>query len=83
MLSAISFIVQLLCLYFVVESAGANDCILAEEIRCGKFKWHSVIIGVLRQAPDRQLPVKRLRKKVSSLCWCILGIKCFFFMIFV
>ena len=29
-----------------------------------QFKWKSVIKAVLRQAPDQELPIKRLRKKV-------------------
>jgi len=48
----------------VVHSA-ADDSSVSEAVRCGKFKWHPVIIDVLQQAPNKQLPMKKLRKKVS------------------
>lgn len=31
------------------------------------FNWKSTIKAVLRQAPDQQLPIKRLRKKVNGI----------------
>jgi len=43
----------------------AVDSITSEVVHCDKFKWNPVIIEVLQQAPDKQLPVKKLRKKVS------------------
>ena len=31
----------------------------------GTFKWDAAIIGVLKEATDNELPVKRIRKKVG------------------
>lgn len=33
----------------------------------GKFNWGSVIKQVLKKAPDNELPVKKLRKKVIRI----------------
>jgi len=43
----------------------ADDTCLSEVVHNTKFKWHPTIIGILQQAPNKQLPVKKLRKKVS------------------
>ena len=32
----------------------------------GTFKWESAIIGVLKRAPDNEISVKKLRKKVHK-----------------
>ena len=32
-----------------------------------QFNWKSTIKAVLRQAPDQELPIKRLRKKVKIM----------------
>ena len=58
----------------VVDSTADDSCV-TEEVHRGNFKWHPVIIDVLQQAPNKQLPVKKLRKKVSqsvSVCLIIL-----------
>ena len=31
----------------------------------GTFKWESAIIGVLKRAPDNEISIKKLRKKVN------------------
>ena len=46
----------------VNSAADVSD--MNEVVQYGKFKWHPVIITVLQQAPNKQLPVKKLRKKV-------------------
>jgi len=49
----------------------ADDSCISEVVQHTKFKWHPVIIDILQQAPNKQLPVKKLRKKVSfSLAVC-------------
>lgn len=47
-----------------VKTTDADDSCLSEVVHNTKFKWHPAIIGVLQQAPNKQLPVKKLRKKV-------------------
>ena len=32
----------------------------------GMFKWESAIIGVLKRAPDNEISIKKLRKKVNN-----------------
>ena len=32
----------------------------------GTFKWESAIIGVLKRAPDNEISIKKLRKKVNN-----------------
>jgi len=32
----------------------------------GKFNWGSIIKQVLKKSPDKELPVKKLRKKVKN-----------------
>lgn len=43
---------------------AADDSCISEVVQHTKFKWHPVIIDILQQAPNKQLPVKKLRKKV-------------------
>jgi len=38
----------------------------------GKFKWEAAIIGVLRRADDKEITVKKLRKKVFLLAMQLL-----------
>jgi len=52
-----------LCIAAVVSAD--DDSLSNDMVHCGKFKWHPVIIAVLQQAPNKQLPVKKLRKKVT------------------
>lgn len=47
-----------------VKTAAADNSCISEVVQHTKFKWHPVIIGILQQAPNKQLPVKKLRKKV-------------------
>jgi len=47
-----------------VDESVANNCSLTERVWHGKFKWHSVIINILQQTSNKQLPLKKLRKKV-------------------
>ena len=47
------------------------------------FNWKSTIKAVLRQAPDQELPIKRLRKKVNviiviSTSMALIALKGFF-----
>jgi len=41
------------------------------------FKWEAAIIGILRRAPENQLKMKKLRKKVciSKILYCDSGFR--------
>lgn len=47
-----------------VKTSDADDSCISKAVHCTKFMWHPVIIDILQQAPNKQLPVKKLRKKV-------------------
>lgn len=38
---------------------------LVEVAAVGKFKWEAAIIGVLKRTDDKEMSVKKLKKKVS------------------
>ncbi|OCT99344.1 cell growth-regulating nucleolar protein [Xenopus laevis] len=46
------------------ESADVNAT--SSEIAQGKFNWKGTIEALLKKAPDNELPIKRLRKKVLA-----------------
>ena len=47
-------------------ASEVDNSLTTDNVPQNKFKWHLVMIRVLEQAPDKRLPVKRLRKKVSQ-----------------
>ncbi|XP_013886421.1 cell growth-regulating nucleolar protein [Austrofundulus limnaeus] len=56
----------------------ASDDLMTEETEDqaasrGKFNWKGTIKAVLREAPDQELPVKKLRKKVLAAYYSFTG----------
>ncbi|KAH0616307.1 hypothetical protein JD844_027332 [Phrynosoma platyrhinos] len=44
-----------------------------EDEHQGKFRWKETIKAVLKQAPDHEIPIKKLRKKVLAQYYAIVG----------
>ncbi|XP_023283625.1 cell growth-regulating nucleolar protein [Seriola lalandi dorsalis] len=60
------------------ETAEADDIDMSEETEDqtaskGKFNWKGNIKAVLRDSPDQELPVKKLRKKVLAAYYSFTG----------
>lgn len=60
------------------ETAEAADADMSEETEDqtaskGKFNWKGSIKAVLRDSPDQELPVKKLRKKVLAAYYSFTG----------
>ncbi|KAG7229573.1 hypothetical protein INR49_012588 [Caranx melampygus] len=60
------------------ETAEAADASMSEETEDqtaskGKFNWKGSIKAVLRDSPDQELPVKKLRKKVLAAYYSFTG----------
>ncbi|XP_061640899.1 cell growth-regulating nucleolar protein [Phyllopteryx taeniolatus] len=53
----------------VAVSEQSEDLAVAK----GNFKWKETIKAVLRNSPDQQLPVKKLRKKVLAAYFSVTG----------
>jgi len=67
--TAVLVVFSVVCQWVItsVFNSAADVSCTTEVVQAGKFKWQTVIIGILQQAPDRQLRVKKLRKKASCL----------------
>lgn len=48
------------------EPEENNDDAMMEVAAVGKFKWEAAIIGVLKRADDKEMSVKKLKKKVLA-----------------
>lgn len=55
--------------FFMILDGNDND----SASNGSSFKWDAAIIGVLKRAPDHQLSIKKLRKKVglASHLYCV------------
>ncbi|RVE73015.1 hypothetical protein OJAV_G00044400 [Oryzias javanicus] len=56
----------------------ANDAEMSDEaedqaVRQGKFNWKGTIMALLRRAPDQELSIKRLKKKVLAAYYSFTG----------
>lgn len=47
----------------------------SDEAPMGKFKWEAAIIGVLKRADDKEITVKKLRKKVFLIVTATSGMQ--------
>uniref|UniRef100_A0A3P9KJP5 Cell growth-regulating nucleolar protein n=1 Tax=Oryzias latipes TaxID=8090 RepID=A0A3P9KJP5_ORYLA len=59
-------------------AAEANDAEMSNEaedqaVPLEKFHWKETIMAVLRKAPDQELPIKRLKKKVLAAYYSFTG----------
>ncbi|XP_056411112.1 cell growth-regulating nucleolar protein [Hyla sarda] len=53
------------------DENGADENVDEESGKKGKFNWKGTIKALLRQAPDNELPIKKLRKKVIAQYYVI------------
>ncbi|NWH88577.1 LYAR protein, partial [Aegithalos caudatus] len=67
--------VLILCLYSIIYSGTADDFMLKTPSCCrvSKFNWKGTIKAVLKQAPDNEISVKKLRKKVIAQYYAVAG----------
>lgn len=62
----------------VVEATNDADVLMSEEtedqtVSQGKFNWKGNIKAILRESPDQELPLKKLRKKVLAAYYSFTG----------
>lgn len=51
------------------ENTNGNE----ENVGTGKFNWKGTIKAVLKQAPDNEISIKKLRKKVIAQYYAVAG----------
>ncbi|NXD78932.1 LYAR protein, partial [Halcyon senegalensis] len=51
------------------ENSNGNE----ENVETGKFNWKGTIKAVLKQAPDNEISIKKLRKKVIAQYYAVAG----------
>ncbi|NXG79394.1 LYAR protein, partial [Baryphthengus martii] len=54
-----------------IEAENTNDN--EENVVTGKFNWKGTIKAVLKQAPDNEISIKKLRKKVIAQYYAVAG----------
>lgn len=54
-----------------VENCGEEENDEENSANKGKFNWKGTIKAVLKQAPDNELPIKKLRKKVIAQYYAV------------